>query len=201
MGDSACAAHNLTTDAEDSHVHRVCGRRTRGVSCNARSAAGAATDAAKRCEWAAAHKAHLGTPLIADERGSTVAVLFVDQRDNYERFCLYAPDNGVGTSGQIRSPGTMKPATGPNGIQHERAGGSCDPTTGRSVGEMFGRVGADVTKATFRFSGKPSVQAVIKDGFYVVWWSGPDWPDGIALTTKSGTTSSIQMQSGARHSC
>jgi hypothetical protein len=158
---------------------------------------------AKRCEWAAAHKAHLGAPLITDARGSTAAVLFVDHRDNYERFCLYAPHNGVGTSSEITSPDSLNPAPGPNGIQHNREGGSCDPTTRQAVGEMFGRVGTNVTGATFTFPNGKSVPASVKSGFYVVWWAWdtvthPNW---IILKTKTGTTTEIQMHAGLTHTC
>jgi hypothetical protein len=159
--------------------------------------------AAKRCEWAAAHKAHLGAPLITDRRGSTVAVLFVDHRDNYERFCLYAPHNGVGTSSDIASPDSLNPAPGPSGIQHSSEGGSCDPTTRQAVGEMFGRVGANVTEATFTFPNGKSIPATVKNGFYVVWWA---WdtvthPNQIILKTKTGTTSEIQMDAGLTRTC
>ena len=155
-----------------------------------------AKSAANRCEWAAAHKAHLGAPLITDARGPGVAILFVDQRDNYLRFCLYTPDGGVGSSGQIRSPvGSPNPAPGPNGIQHNHWGGSCDSATGKAVGEMFGRAGANVTGATFTFSRGAPEDAVVKHGFFVVWWQSLQRPKKIALTLKSGTTTEIHMQS------
>jgi hypothetical protein len=156
---------------------------------------------AKRCEWAAAHKAHLGVPLITDARGSYVAVLFVDHRDNYERFCLYGPHIGVGTSGQIRSPALIDTPPGANGIQHNNEGGSCDPTTGHAVGEMFGRVGTNVTGVIFKFSNGASIQASVKNGFYVAWWPSAFGPDGMIVKTKSGTTTEIQMQGGSRDSC
>jgi hypothetical protein len=158
-------------------------------------------NAAKRCEWAAAHKAHLGIPLITDARGSYVAVLFVDHRDNFERFCLYGPHIGIGASGQVTSPGSVNPAPGADGVQHNRAGGSCDPAAGRAVWEMFGRVGTHVTAATFKFSNGTSIHATVKDGSYVAWWPWARLPDGIKVTTNSGATANIQMKTGPAHSC
>lgn len=157
--------------------------------------------AAKRCEWAASHKAHLRQPLITDARGPYIAVLFVDQHDNYERFCMYGPNLGLGTAGQIRSPDQLNPAPGPDGIQHSHAGGTCDPETGRAVGAMFGRSGTDVTGAILRFSNGASVHATVKNGFYVVWWPWALWPERISVMTKSGTTTEINMATGPAHSC
>ncbi len=57
---------------------------------------------AKRCRWAAA-RSHLGSPLIADVRGPYTALLFVDQRDNYERFCIYGPHVGGQGGSEIAS--------------------------------------------------------------------------------------------------
>jgi hypothetical protein len=158
---------------------------------------------ATRCEWAAAHKAHLGAPLITDARGSVVAVLFVDHRDNYERFCLYAPNNSVGTSRDITSPDSLDPAPRPNGIQHRREGGSCDSTTRQAVGEMFGRVGTNVTGVTFTFPNGTAIPASVKGGFYVVWWAGDSVtrPNSVILKTKTGTTSEIRMDPGLTHTC
>jgi hypothetical protein len=156
---------------------------------------------AKRCAWAASHKAHLGLPLITDARGSYVAVLFVDHRDNYERFCLYGPHIGVGASDQIRSPALIDTPPGANGIQDNHEGSSCDPTTGQAVGEMFGRVGTNVTGAIFKFAHGASIHASVKDGFYVVWWPSTTGPDAITVKTKSGTTAEIQMHDRLSHSC
>jgi hypothetical protein len=158
-----------------------------------------AKNAAKRCEWAAAHKAHLGAPLITDARGPYVGVLFVDRRDNYARFCVYGPNSGVQGSGQITSPD--QPAPGPSGIEHDIAGGSCDPASGRAVWAMHGQVGRNVASATFSFANRAPAHAAIKDGFYLAWWPWMGWPDRITLRTKSGTLIQIPMHTGKARSC
>lgn len=144
-------------------------------------------DYAKRCRWAASNKSRLGPPLIADVRGPYTAILFVDERDNYERFCIYGPRLGLQGADYLRSPPPFQ-APGPDGIQHNRMGGSCDPTDGRAVTEMHGQIGADVTGATFKFRNRPSVQATVKDGSYLVWWPWGESPRSITLTTTTGTT-------------
>jgi hypothetical protein len=153
---------------------------------------------AKRCMWAAQHKSRLGPPLIADVRGPYVALVFVDERDNYQRFCIYGPHLGLQGSGQLTSP---LPFDGPpprDGIQHNGMGGTCDPATGRAVGEMQGQVGGDVTGATFLFPNHARVQASVRRGFYLVWWPWANRPEAITLYTTQGTRH-VEL-SGARRS-
>lgn len=146
---------------------------------------------AKRCRWAASYRSQLKAPLIADIRGPYTALLFVDERENYERFCIYGPDIGGQGGRRIRYPGSLgrsfNPPPGPNGIQHGGFSGSCDPSDGHAVTEMLGQVGVNVVGATFLFANHARVVASVKGGFYLVWWPWARSPESITVYTVSGT--------------
>jgi hypothetical protein len=142
---------------------------------------------AKRCRWAASYRSQLKTPLITDIRGPYTALLFVDEHENYERFCLYGPDMGVQGSGRITYTGSFDPPPGPKGIQHNAMSGSCNPANGKSVMEMHGQVGHDVTGATFLFPNHARVVASVNGGFYMVWWPWSGQPKEVKLYTTVGS--------------
>jgi hypothetical protein len=142
---------------------------------------------AGRCRWAAKYRSQLKTPLIADIRGPYTALLFVDERENYERYCIYGPHIGGQGGNEIRFPGMLDPQPGPNGIQHNGFDGSCNPADGRAVTEMHGVVGANVVGATFLFANHVRVVASVKGGFYMAWWPWADSPKSITVYTTSGT--------------
>lgn len=154
----------------------------------------------KRCMWAAAHRARLGSPLVTDVRGPYVALLFVDERDNYDRFCIYGPHIGLQGSSQLRSHLPFESPAAQHGIQHDSWGGSCDPATGRAVGEMYGEVSRDVTAATFLFPDH-RVEASLRHGFFLVWWPWAVRPAGIVLQTTHGTRSITLARRGIQNWC
>lgn len=155
-----------------------------------------AKSAATRCRWAAQHKSELGAPLITDARGPYVAVLFVDHKDNYERFCIYGPNLGNQGGSLIKSPLFASPS--PNSIQHSGEEGSCNPSTGRAVGEMYGQAGTNVAGATFHLANGAAVRATVRKGFYVVWWPWPTSPSNIIVRTKLNGTQDIRLR-GSHH--
>jgi hypothetical protein len=144
---------------------------------------------AKRCRWAASYRSQLKAPLIADIRGPYTALLFVDERENYQRFCLYGPHVGLQGAGTLAAPPVFESAPiGPRGIEDNHMGGSCDPADGRAVTQMHGPVGAEVIGATFVFANGAKVDATVRKGYYFAWWPWSDSPKSITVYTTSGTT-------------
>jgi hypothetical protein len=142
---------------------------------------------AKRCRWAAKYRSQLKTPLIADIRGPYTALLFVDERENYERYCLYGPHVGLQGSGELTAFAFGSPP-GPRGIQHKGIGGSCNPADGKAVSQMHGQVGAEVIGATFVFANGAKVDATVRKGYYFAWWPWALSPKSITVYTRTGTT-------------
>jgi hypothetical protein len=142
---------------------------------------------ATRCRWAAIHKSQLKTPLIADIRGPYTALLFVDERDNYERYCLYGPHVGLQGSAELTAFAFATPP-GPRGIQHGNRGGSCNPADGKAVSQMHGQVGAEVIGATFVFANGAKVEATVRKGYYFAWWPWAGSPKAITVYTRTGMT-------------
>ena len=143
---------------------------------------------AKRCRWAAKYRSQLKTPLIADIRGPYTALLFVDERENYQRYCLYGPHVGLQGSGKLTQPAALGSPPGPRGIQHGSMGGSCDPADGKAVRQMHGQVGAHVIGATFVFANGAKVEATVRKGYYFAWWPWARSPKSITVYTRTGTT-------------
>jgi hypothetical protein len=143
---------------------------------------------AKRCRWAAKYRSQLKAPLIADIRGPYTALLFVDERENYQRYCLYGPHFGLQGSGTLTQPPVFGSPPGPRGIQHDGMGGSCNPADGKAVTQMHGQVGAEVIGATFVFANGAKVDATVRKGYYFAWWPWALSPKSITVYTRTGTT-------------
>ena len=149
-----------------------------------------------RCQRGAKHKASLGSPIATDGRGSDAEALFIDLRDNYVRDCVYAPH---GMDSITSGPLTAYAKPGPSAIGYNNQGLLCGRrSTGGSIGEAFGRVGTNVTAATFHFAHAASVPGTLWHGFYEVWWTWAEYPDEVTLTTKSGSKASFDVSTHSK---
>jgi hypothetical protein len=142
-----------------------------------------------QCIQAAAHQADLGAPIIASAPGGQLEVLFIDRRNNYVDYCIFKghtleSSTGEGISG-LRAP------RDPDEIAYQPT--FCTRDGHSASSSTFGRVGADVTAATFKFAHRRPVQGLVLDGFYEASWSSSADPDEITLTTKSGSTLNVTV--------
>ena len=112
-------------------------------------------DDAERCMQGAAHKADLGSPATTNVPGGQVEILFIDRRDSYVRYCVF---RGHTLSAATGEPLSDVPAPrDPNGIAYQDR--SCVQDGRHSSSDTFGRVGTNVTAATFTFRTENRYQA------------------------------------------
>jgi hypothetical protein len=142
-----------------------------------------------QCVQGSPHQPDLRAPIVANVPGGLVEVLFIDRRDSYVRDCVFSGHTLRSATGESLS---ALPAPGdPTAIAYEAP--LCIQDGRHKSSVTFGRVGANVTAATFEFAhGKP-VEGGVISGFYEAAWSSGANPDQIILTTTTGATVNVQV--------
>ena len=156
------------------------------------SASGAAPVAQDRdtatCKQEAKQEGDFGTPIRSATR-TGVAVLIIDQRHNHVVDCVFlSPKYWTSSGGFLTSFEVPRP----NSIAYD--GSACRKTNATPpFTNTFGRMGADITGATFEFAHRKAVQGIVLRGFYSAWWYSPDYPNRIVLTTRSRRTVNVRV--------
>lgn len=121
-----------------------------------------------------------GAPALSDTRGPYTASIFADGST-----CLSG--NGI----TINSSGTGDPnASIPAGTIELGGAGESD-SAGNALTMVDGRIGTGVTSVTITRSDGSSVQATVKNGWYLAWWPGTQR----AVTAKVATANGTNTQS------
>lgn len=161
------------------------------------SAAMAAATAA--CNWA--HDASgppvlTGTPVLAEERGSYTAALYVDGQAAY--ICISSGQHTATSLAMDRTSLFFDAAPGPDQLGDPAGFGGGAPrfpgsaTSGAPGSERnaSGLAGSDVSAVAFDFADGSTVEATVQNGWYFAWWPGDNWPTSVQVTTSSATLTS-----------
>jgi hypothetical protein len=127
--------------------------------------------AAQRCEASA------GAPVLSDTRGPYTATIYADGTT-----CLQG--NGI-TINSSRIGGDQ--ANPPAGAVELRGVGEAD-SNGDALTMVDGRIGAGVTGVTIARSDGSSVQATVKNGWYLAWWPGTERAATAQVVSANGTS-------------
>jgi hypothetical protein len=121
-----------------------------------------------------------GTPVLSDTRGPYTASIYADGSTCVE-------GNGITISSG--SGGGAESGVPAGAIQLNGAGES--DSDGRALTMVDGPIGAGVTGVTITRSDGSSVQATVKNGWYLAWWPGTER----AVTAQVATASATSTQS------
>ena len=124
--------------------------------------------------------AGVGTPVLTDTRGPYTASIYADGST-----CLQG--NGVRISSDS---GGGAEASVPAGTIELNGAGESD-SDGHALTMVDGPIGAGVTGVRITRSDGSSVQATVKDGWYLAWWPGTE----CALTAEVASASATSTQS------
>ena len=134
-------------------------------------------------QLAAAHQhcsAGAGTPVLTDTRGPYTASIYADGST-----CV--DGNGIEISSTGGGGGTSNTPAG----TIELGGAGQSDSDGHALTMVDGAVGAGVTGVTIRRSDGSSVQATVKNGWYLAWWPGTER----AVTAQVASASGASTQS------
>jgi hypothetical protein len=120
-----------------------------------------------------------GTPVLSDTRGPYTASVYADGTT-----CLQG--NGI----MIDSSGGSGKSSVSAGTIELRGAGEAD-SDGHALTMVDGPIGAGVTGVTITRSDASSVQATVKNGWYLAWWPGTNR----ALTAQVATAGGTRTQS------
>jgi hypothetical protein len=126
--------------------------------------------AQQRCNTAS------GTPVLTDTRGPYTASIYADGST-----CV--DGNGIEISGGGGATSSIPAGT----IELNGAGES--DSDGHALTMVDGSIGAGVTSVTITRSDGSSVQATVKNGWYLAWWPGTERAVTAQVTSASGTSS------------
>jgi hypothetical protein len=118
-----------------------------------------------------------GTPVLTDTRGPYTASVYADGST-----CL--DGNGIEISSD--GGGGATPGVAAGKIALNGAGES--DSNGHALTMVDGPVGAGVTAVTITRSDGSSVQATVKNGWYLAWWPGGERAVIAQVSTANGTT-------------
>lgn len=118
-----------------------------------------------------------GTPVLTDTRGPYTASIYADGST-----CL--DGNGIEISSD--AGGNTKPSAPAGTVQLNGAGES--DSDGHALTMVDGPIGAGVTGVTITRSDGSSVQATVKNGWYLAWWPGSERAVTARVATANGTT-------------
>jgi hypothetical protein len=128
-----------------------------------------------------------GTPVLTDTRGPYTASIYADGAT-----CLQG--SGVEISGGGGGDATADTPAGT--IQLNGAGES--DSDGHALTMVDGRIGDGVTGVTITRSDGSSVQATVKNGWYLAWWPGSEHAVTARVASANGT-STQSFPSGPQH--
>jgi hypothetical protein len=117
-----------------------------------------------------------GTPVLTDTRGPYTASIYADGSTCVE-------GNGITISSNRDGGGTPTPAAG--AIELNGAGES--DSDGHALTMVDGATGAGVRAVTITRSDGSSVQATVKNGWYLAWWPGSERAVTAQVASASGT--------------
>jgi hypothetical protein len=132
--------------------------------------AGQLAAAAQRCDATA------GTPVLTDTRGPYTASIYADGSTCVE-------GNGITISS---SSGGRGNSSVPAGAVELNGAGQSD-SDGHALTMVDGPIGAGVTGVHITRSDGSSVQATVKNGWYLAWWPGAERAVTARVTSASGT--------------
>lgn len=117
-----------------------------------------------------------GTPVLTDTRGPYTASIYADGST-----CV--DGNGIEISSGAGGNATSSIPAGT--VQLNGAGES--DSDGHALTMVDGPIGAGVTGVTVTRSNGSSVQATVKNGWYLAWWPGSERPVTAQVSSTSGT--------------
>jgi hypothetical protein len=118
-----------------------------------------------------------GTPILTDTRGPYTASIYADGST-----CL----DGNGTEISSGGSGNATPKVAAGTVQLNGAGES--DSDGHALTMVDGPIGAGVTGVTITRSDGSSVQATVKNGWYLAWWPGSERAVKAQVATANGTS-------------
>jgi hypothetical protein len=127
--------------------------------------------AAQRCAAGA------GTPVLSDTRGPYTASIYADGTT-----CLQGNGITINSSG-----GGAGQSDVPAGTIELRGAGESD-SDGHALTMVDGPIGAGVAGVTIARSDGSSVQATVKNGWYLAWWPGTERAVTAHVASASGTS-------------
>jgi len=132
---------------------------------------GQLADAEQQCDAGA------GTPILTDTRGPYTASIYADGST-----CLQG--NGIRISSNNGGGGQ---SSIPAGTIELNGAGESD-SDGHALTMVDGPIGAGVTGVTITRSDGSSVQATVKDGWYLAWWPGTERATTAEVASASATS-------------
>jgi hypothetical protein len=117
-----------------------------------------------------------GAPVLTDTRGPYTASIYADGAT-----CLQG--NGIVISGG----GGVNAADAPAGKIELNGAGESD-SDGHALTMVDGRIGSGVTGVTITRSDGSSVQATVKNGWYLAWWPGSEHAVTAKVANANGTS-------------
>jgi hypothetical protein len=117
-----------------------------------------------------------GTPVLTDTRGPYTASIYADGAT-----CLQG--NGI----EISGGGGGNAADAAAGTIELNGAGESD-SDGHALTMVDGRIGSGVTGVTITRSDGSSVQATVKNGWYLAWWPGSEHAVTARVASANGTS-------------
>jgi len=118
-----------------------------------------------------------GTPVLTDTRGPYTASIYADGSTCME-------GNGIMSESSRTDVGT--PTLQAGTIELNGTGQS--DSDGHALTMVYGPVGAGVTGVTIARSDGTSVEATVKNGWYLAWWPGTEHATTARVTSTNGTS-------------
>ncbi len=118
-----------------------------------------------------------GTPVLTDTRGPYAASIYADGSTCVE-------GNGITISSSSYGGGASSISAGTVALN----GAGQSDSDGHALTMVDGRIGAGVTGVAITRSDGSSVQATVKNGWYLAWWPGTERATTAQVTSTSGTS-------------
>jgi hypothetical protein len=118
-----------------------------------------------------------GTPVLSDTRGPYTASIYADGSTCVE-------GNGIMISSSTGGGGTSSVAAGAIALN----GAGQSDSDGHALTMVDGPIGTGVTGVSITRSDGTSVQATVKNGWYLAWWPGTERAVTAQVASASGTS-------------
>ncbi len=118
-----------------------------------------------------------GTPVLTDTRGPYTASIYADGSTCVQGNGIRISSTSGGGGKSIIPAGTI-----------ELNGAGESDSDGHALTMVDGPIGAGVTGVTITRSDGSSVQATVKDGWYLAWWPGTERATTAEVTSASATS-------------
>jgi hypothetical protein len=127
-----------------------------------------------------------GTPLLTDTRGPYTATIYANGST-----CIQGNGMTISSGGQGGAASVPSVQIQLNGVGESDA-------DGHALTMVDGRVGSGVTAVTITRSDGTSVQATVKNGWYLAWWPGSEHATTAKVTSATGTSTQSFPSVGGR---